>query len=183
MKKKVVFETERLLVRHLEASDTDAYFDLMGNPKVMNPIPLQEMTREESDKHLQVFMGLNALNSDKNIWAVDQKDGSKFIGICALLKNNENENELAYRIRESFWLKGYGKEIAKNLIKYCFEELNYELITADVDILNLKSDKILSKLMIPVEEFYNQKEQCTDRRYKLEKKLWLKQHTGKSNIS
>ena len=50
MKKKKVFETERLTVRYFDISDQAAFFDLMGNPKVMNPIPVPVLNKKES-KH------------------------------------------------------------------------------------------------------------------------------------
>ncbi len=95
------------------------------------------------------------------------------IGLCGLIHNNDNENEIAYRFREKFWGLGYGTEIAKGLIDYGFEKMNFELITADTYILNKNSIKIIEKFMLFDKEFYNQKDDCIDRRYKLTKKNWL----------
>jgi len=96
----MIFETERLIVRLLEMSDTDNYFDMMGNPNVMNPIPRKTMLRSESDEHLQQLIHSN---STKLVWGIEEKKSNNFIGICALLKNDEKENELGYRLREKYW--------------------------------------------------------------------------------
>ena len=173
MIKKKVFETERLTVRYFDNSDQDAFFDLMSNPNVMNPIPVPVLNQEESKHKLIELIDLYKINSEKKIWAIDLRNNSECIGLCGLIKNNENENEIAYRLREKFWGLGYGTEIAKGLISYGFVKLKFDLLTADAQISNLKSIHILEKYLNFDKEFYNSIEKCTDRRYKLEKKHWL----------
>jgi len=167
---KIIFETERLVVRQFYAFDKTAFFDMMGNPLVMNPIPQKTFTKEESDKKLTELIS----SSKKKIWAINLKSDFELIGLCGLIVNNENENEIAYRFREKFWGFGYGSEIAKGLINYGFKKLNFELITADAFISNKKSIKIIEKFMNFDKEFYNSKDKCTDRRYKLSRESWLK---------
>ncbi len=145
---------------------------MMGNTNVMNPIPLKALSQEESDKKLNKLIKLYDLISNRRIWAIDLKNNSEMIGLCGLIHNNDNENEIAYRFREKFWGLGYGTEIAKGLIDYGFEKMNFELITADTYILNKNSIKIIEKFMLFDKEFYNQKDDCIDRRYKLTKKNW-----------
>ncbi len=139
-----IFETERLLIRTLIKDDADDYFDMMSNPNVMNPIPRNVMTRGESDSHLN-----NLVNtvSDTTAWAIEIKSEKNFIGLCAFLINNENENEIGYRLREKYWKKGFGTEVTTGLLKYGFEQMKMNKITADVDIRNLNSVKILEKFM------------------------------------
>ena len=173
MKKKIVFETERLTVRYFDISDQAAFFDLMGNPKVMNPIPVPVLNQEDSKHKLIELIDLYKINSEKKIWAIELKNNSECIGLCGLIKNDEDENEIAYRLREKFWGLGYGTEIAKGLISYGFDKLKFDLITADAQISNLESIHILEKYLNFDKEFYNPIEKCTDRRYKLEKKHWI----------
>lgn len=169
----IIFETTRLTIRHFKHSDASDFFDMMGNSNVMNPIPLKTLSQIESDEKLQELINYYTSNLVKNIWAIDQKSNSEMVGLCGLIHNNDGENEIAYRFREKFWNLGYGTEIAKGLIDYSFEKLNFELITADAYILNKKSIKILEKFMFFDKEFYNQKDNCLDRRYKLTKIKWL----------
>jgi len=167
-----IFETERLVIREFNHTDNDYFFDLMGNSKVMNPIPLAALTQEESNKKLIELIALYKLKSQKKIWAITLKNSIELIGLCGLIINNENENEIAYRLREKFWGNGYGTEIAKGLINYGFEKLNFELITADVSVSNKKSIIILEKYMVFDKEFYNPIDKCRDRRYKISKVNW-----------
>ena len=164
-----IFETERLIIRKLIKTDADAYFDMMGNPHVMHLIPRPIMSRVESDKHLYKFLGKDQMLSDTKVFGIETKDKHKLIGICAFLKNDDHEDEIGYRLREKFWRKGFGTEIAKGLINFGFEQLQMEKITADVAIQNLNSVKILEKLMVQTKEFFNESDNCIDRRYEIKK--------------
>jgi ribosomal-protein-alanine N-acetyltransferase len=111
--------------------------------------------------------------SDTRIWCMTEKGKDSLIGICGFLKNDENEEELAYRFIEKYWGNGLGTEIASALIDYGFNMFKTDKITADVYVMNSKSEKILVKFMSPVKEFYNRKDNCTDRRYELTREIWL----------
>ena len=63
--------------------------------------------------------------------------------------------------------------MAKGLIDYSLKTLFYDKITADVDIENKISMKILEKYMTLEKEFYNVEDRCVDRRYEIKKENWL----------
>lgn len=155
----MIFETERLIIRALKTTDSAAFFDMMGNPNVMNPIPQKVMTKAESDSKLYELMTFEKA-SNKKVWSLIEKKSTNFIGICGLLINNDGENEIAYRLRENYWGNGYGTEIAKGLINYGFNTLDFDLITADVYVKNVKSIKILDKFFSKQSEFFNQNDNC-----------------------
>lgn len=67
------------------------------------------------------------------------------MGICGVYRNILKEVEIAYRLRESFWSQGYGSEIAKRLLEYCFDELRFGKLTAYVVQGNTGSQKILAR--------------------------------------
>jgi ribosomal-protein-alanine N-acetyltransferase len=167
-----IFDTERLLIRTLKEEDSEYYFDMMGNPNVMNPIPRQVMTRE-SNNHLAICLKKVQNTSGTKVWAVELKTEKKFIGICAFLKNNENIDEIGYRLREKYWKKGFGTELTVGILKYGFEQMKMNEITADVDTRNLNSIKILEKFMKVKKEFFNRADNCIDRRYEVNKHNWL----------
>ncbi len=168
----MIFKTERLQIRMLEADDANLFFKMMSDPSVMDPIPQKVFNRKESDSKLAKLIEMEA-GSDTRIWCVNEKGKDSLIGICGFLKNDENEEELAYRFMEKYWGKGLGTEIASALIDYGFNMLKADKITADVYVKNPKSEKILNKFMSPVKEFYNPKDNCTDRRYELSREIWL----------
>jgi [ribosomal protein S5]-alanine N-acetyltransferase len=167
----MIFETTRLYVRQLKENDEAAFFELMSNPNVMNPIPQKPFDKEESVSKLAELILLEK-SSDKKIWCLCEKGRKDLIGICGFLKNDEKDDEIAYRIIERFWGNGYGTEIAKGLIDYWFVNIKSALITADVCVDNVKSVKILNKYFTVKKEFFNAKDNCTDRRYILRKENW-----------
>lgn len=169
----MIFQTERLLIRELITPDKYLFFEMMSNPNVMNPIPVKVMTQSESDLKFKELIERENPRL-RNIWALTKKGNNGFIGLCGLLKNNEHDDEIAYRLMEKHWGKGYGTEIAKGLIGFGFDELCSYKMTADVNIANLKSIKILEKFLTPVKEFYNEKDKCFDRRYAVSKRDYVR---------
>ena len=167
----MIFETERLFVRKLKEADADLFFDLMSNSNVMNMIPQTILNKDESYSQLKDLIELEQ-SSDTKIWSLCQKSNNEFIGFAGFLKNTDSEDEIAYRLREKYWNKGFGTEIAKGLLDFGFNEKNMNLITADVFIENIKSIKILEKFFTAKKEFFNNEDDCIDRRYIVRKENW-----------
>ncbi len=168
----MVIQTKRLELRRIQEADREAYFDMMSNSNVMHQIPLPEMTRIESDKNFNDHMTADFFVSDKIVLAAIEKTSDEFIGIGAFLKNDEGDPEIGYRLREAFWQKGFGTEIAISLVQHGFLEMKYDIITADCSSTNLGSRKILDKIMRFSHEFWSEKFQCFDRRYVISFEEW-----------
>lgn len=168
----MIFETTRLYVRQLEENDEAAFFELMSNPNVMDPIPQKNFNQAQSLSKLVELISLEK-SSDTKIWCLCKKGYNDLIGICGVLKNDEEEDEIAYRIIETFWGNGFGTEITKGLIDYCFTTMKSDLITADVCVDNTRSVKILNKYFTAKKEFFNAEDNCVDRRYILRREDWL----------
>ena len=144
----MIFETERLIIRRLKVTDLDAFYDMQSNQNVMRHIK-PTMNRLESQQELQRFIGYYADPAIYyNIWAVILKESKDLIGICGVYKNERSEYEIAYRLREFFWKKGFGSEIAKGLIKHCFSKTEIQELTAYVRAKNNGSIRILDEVMI-----------------------------------
>ena len=173
----MIFRTERLQIRKLLATDTDLFFDMMGNPKVMNPVPRPAMNRIESDEKLALIIQQEK-NSTTQIWAITELGKDEFMGICGFLVNTDGQNEIAYRLREKYWGVGFGTEIAKGLLTHGFYTLNYTEIIGDVFIENIPSVKILEKFMTSEKEFFNDSDQCIDRRYSVTKEEFKQNNHG-----
>ncbi len=167
----MIFETQRLYFRKLKESDSELFFDLKSNPNAMNPLPREVLNRKESDAELLMLISLE-VSGEKNIWCVCEKGCDDFIGGCGFQKNELYQDEIGYQLREKYWGKGYGTEIANGLIQYGFSILNSDLITADVEASNVPSVKILEKYMQLETEFFNEKDNCLDRRYALLRDDW-----------
>lgn len=169
----MLFETERLTIRKLKISDIENFYDMQSNPNVMRHIK-KFMNRTESETELKRFIDYYENNDIFfNIWAVEKKDDNDFIGICGVYENEKAELEIAYRLRELYWKKGFGTEIAKSLIDYCFKKLNLSELSAYVRAQNNGSVNILERKMEFINEFYSEKAKSYERLYKLKKENWL----------
>ena len=167
------FRTKRLIIRKLKESDIDGFYDMQSNPNVMKHIK-KHMNRNESELELQRFINYYTdKNTFFNIWAVEKILTNEFIGICGVYENDKSEFEIAYRLREKYWKKGFGNEIAKELINHCFEKEKLSEISAYVRIENSSSVNILEKEMKFVTEFYCEKAKSHERLYRLTKENWL----------
>ena len=164
----MLFETERLYIRRLQLADEARFYDLKSNPNVVNPLPRKPLTADESKAELRSLIFLES-SSGKKVWCICEKGSAELIGCCGIMANDAGQPEIGYQLREAFWGKGYGTEIAKALIDYGFDVLKLELITADVAAENSRSVKILEKFFTLEKEFFNATDQCTDRRYYLKR--------------
>ncbi|BDC99473.1 GNAT family N-acetyltransferase [Persicobacter psychrovividus] len=172
-----IFKTDRLEIKEMKEADLPFFIELMSAPEIIDPIPAPKRTEEEIIALFNGFIDYptNPLIKEKIIWGIHEKGKDEMIGLCGFLTNDEDQREIGYRFRKKYWGVGYATEVTKNLIAYCFNDLELSTLTADVNTENLKSVKVLEKFFKPVREFYNERDQSLDRRYILEKADWLKQ--------
>ncbi|MBA5630233.1 GNAT family N-acetyltransferase [Moheibacter lacus] len=172
-----IFETERLEIRRLKSMDREHFAELFTDPKVLELIPQTAFTENQiTDRfNKSLNLKLSDLNDQKCAFGIFKKRETELIGLALFLINEDNEKELGYRFRKKYWGKGYGTETTKGMLEYYFQQMNVSKVTADVNIANVGSVKILDKFMKPVSEFFNERDNCTDRRYELEKNNWLQQ--------
>ena len=172
-----IFETERLIIRSLEKVDKIYFAELFTDPKILELIPQKAFTQDQITDRFKKSLNfkLSDLKDQKRACGIFEKEKSEMIGLVLFLINEDGEKELGYRFRTNFWGKGYGTETTKGMLEYYFQEMNVDKVMADVNIANIGSVKILNKFMEPVSEFFNERDNCTDRRYELFKNNWLQQ--------
>lgn len=172
-----IFETERLIIRRVKSVDKKYFTELFTAPGILERIPQKPFTENQItdrfDKSLN--LKLSDLIDQRCTCGIYQKGNTELIGLVLFLINEDDEKELGYRFRVNYWGKGYGIEVTKGMLGYYFDVLNTEKVTADVNLANVASVKILDKFMTPVKEFFNERDHCTDRRYEIMKSDWLQQ--------
>ena len=170
----ILFETERLRIKSLESTDKKYFTELFTDEKVLQLIPQKAFTESQITNrfHRNLDLEFNHLKHRKCTCGIFEKGNPDMIGLSLFLINEDNENELGYRFRADYWGKGYGKETTKGMLEYYFKAVEVEKVMADVNIKNVASVKILNTLMKPVKDFYNERDQCTDRRFELKKNNW-----------
>lgn len=154
---KEVFKTQRLCIRNLSPNDLEGFAKLQKNPKTQK-FPSPFLLAEKTD--LSIISSIIELyeneENDYFVWAVEEIETQKFIGTCALIKNEKNENEIGYSIIEEFWGKGFGEELANGLVNYCCQNLHLEKVTAYIEAANLGSIRTLGKTRLKfLKEHFN----------------------------
>lgn len=164
----MLFKTERLYARELRKSDLPLFHRMQNDHAVMRYVGGKTYTLEENTKDLERVMKFyQKPGNDFWVWAIAGVEDHRFIGTCALVKNENEEYEIGFRLLKEEWQKGYGKEITNGLIRYGFEEMKLDKIVAYVNKNNVASVKILDSTFRFIKEFYNDEEDCIDRYYQI----------------
>lgn len=142
----VVLETERLVLREFEPADTDALFEILGDPLAMRfypaPFPraeVEDWIRRNRVRYRDAGLGL---------WAMLLKDSGQLIGDCGCYVRDvlgNMEYELGWHVRRDLWGRGYASEAARHCIEYAFYKLGAERIIALIRPENLSSCRVAEK--------------------------------------
>ncbi len=144
-----IFETQRLTVRHLVDTDLDLFHEMQANENVMRFTSGSANSLEQNTDQLKsCIQKYEEPGNLFRVWAVERTTDNIFVGTCAIIRNEQGQNEIGYRFRESEWGNGYGKEITNALIDYCIEQLDLDSIVAFVDQNNIASVKILDASLL-----------------------------------
>ena len=82
-------------------------------------------------------------------YSVFEKETNHFVGQAGLFhlgfNVNQSDIELAYRLHQKYWNKGYATELANALINYGFNQFSFPKIIAIVHPKNERSTRVLEK--------------------------------------
>ncbi len=143
----MIFETERLIVRHLQPEDMDAFYAICSDPEVNrymgdgNPL-----TRAQTQKWIEVSL-TNYKKRGYGCSVVIEKESGALIGFCGLIYAPGSEQvEIIYAFTPSRWGKGYATEVVPAMVNYGFEQHNLPRIVATIDPANSGSVHVVTKV-------------------------------------
>ncbi len=149
----LILETDRLLLRPLELSDTEVMFAMDNNPEVHKYLwqkPTQ--TIEETIKTIEYVRKQYERNTIGR-FATILKETGEFIGWTGIKfvddhteNGNTNFYDYGYRLAEKFWGKGYATEASIAWLDYGFKQMNIEIMNAYTHHNNGASNHILEKV-------------------------------------
>ncbi|MES1220266.1 MAG: GNAT family N-acetyltransferase [Bacteroidota bacterium] len=142
---KIVFETERLIVRTFKPDDGDIFFAMNGDEEIVRYIrPVK--SKEECDRFLLEVIKYSDDNPLFGRWAVHEKQTGDFAGSFAVIPVEGTENfQLGYSLLKKNWGNGYATELTKGGIVYFFEKTNYNEVYAITEAGNIPSQKVVLK--------------------------------------
>lgn len=139
--------TERIFLRPVIAEDMKEFYEIVKKDSVGKWLGIGKgMSLEETEQYVsKIIKHWNQY--DFGVWAAVNKSSGKIMGHCGLRYIDDTEDiEIIYLLDPGFWGMGYASEAADSIIKYAFQSLKIEKLTARVRINNMKSKKVIEKL-------------------------------------
>lgn len=142
---KIIFETDRLLLRELNISDAENFYKLNSDFDVIKFTGDNKFTSvNEAKTFLENYTEYKKYGYGR--WAVLSKSDDKFLGWCGLKYNEEQLVDLGFRFFKKYWGNGFATEAAKGCLDYGFSELHLETIVGRALKKNTASIKVLEKI-------------------------------------
>ncbi len=149
--KKIVLETERLILRNYEESDFNDYWEYVSQKKVGPMCGWPAYTdKKKAKERLEVEI------AKPYQFAIVLKEENKVIGSVELmdfkqerfcnLDIKQGTKEIGYLLSENYWGKGIMPEAVKKVMQFAFENLNVpNIVICHVDA-NTQSGRVQDKL-------------------------------------
>lgn len=146
MEKLPLLETQNLILSKVETEDIPTIVELMEEKSISDntchiPYPY-------SEKDAVFWLGLIKEGLDKNngfSFAIRNKD-KKFLGAIGLHDRGSKTAEIGYWLGKPYWNKGFASEAAQEIIKFGFENLDFDKIIGIIFPFNPASGKVLEKV-------------------------------------
>jgi len=128
-------ETERLRLRAWREEDIEPFIRHLNTPAVMRWLG---GTRTVDDQYWAVRERFMRWQEERGFtfWAAERKEDRELLGFCGLKISDdegspvEGELEIAWRLREDSWGKGYAREAATAALDFAFARLGAARVVA-----------------------------------------------------
>lgn len=148
----ICIETDNLIIRPFQINDLDSLHSIVSREEVVKFLPEEAMSREEVRQVMEWLVNCYKENKPEKIIkftvaVTDIKSGC-VIGWCGLgpLDFDGSLIELYYGLAPEYWGKGLATEASRAMLKYAFEVIGLETVTAVVDPENIASVRVVEKI-------------------------------------
>lgn len=139
---KIVFETERLRVQVASPADTDHYYELWTNPRVMRNVGFPQGLRITREQIAQMLQQQADRIFDSRL-VVLLRVTEEPIGECKLgWPNEEGISTTDVKLLPLYWGNKYGVEIKRALVDYLFTHTTCTAVEATPNVKNTASIKM-----------------------------------------
>lgn len=138
-------ETERLILRPITKSDADAIYEYSQNKNVgINAGWKPHESIEETHEVMEMVF----LDKDY-VFGITLKETGKLFGSIGLVPDPKRQNDktrmIGYAIGEDYWGNGFATESVLALLRFGFDEMGLDLISAYCFPFNERSRNVLKK--------------------------------------
>lgn len=142
-----VLTTERLRLRQLTHADAEAIMAVFGSEAMLRYLNIDPVTT--TDKAIGLIDWLNhEFEEGKGVnWGITLRENDRVIGTCGNYgwDKNDRKVDIGYHIAERLWGKGYATEVARAVVRWCFDNFNVHRVQADCTEGNIGSERVLLK--------------------------------------
>lgn len=141
--------TGRLRLRDVTLDDVAAVHHYESHPRFMEHYPWDERNVEEARDFVEICMAwANEKPRIKFQLGITLLETGGLIGNCGMRKDevDSREAELGYALAVEHWGKGLATEAAGRMVKFAFDDLNVEKVTAVCVQRNKPSIRVLERL-------------------------------------
>lgn len=141
-------ETDRLILRAFVPEDAGAMFrNWAGSPEVTKYLIWPTHESEEVSAHMTALWAEESGNPKNYQWAIVWKEIMEPIGSISVIDMNDNLRQatIGYCIGAPWWHQGVMTECFRAVIRYLFEEVGVNRITARHDVNNPHSGMVMKK--------------------------------------
>jgi [ribosomal protein S5]-alanine N-acetyltransferase len=161
------FDTERLVVRQIQASDAEGLHQAYGDPEAMRFWDFAA-TRSVADT-AALIKGAVRPKITYGVWAIVQRgDGGSFVGMINY-HHREVRNrrlELGWIVVPAYWRQGMMTEAARPVLDFCFKKLNTHRVEALIEPENVASRALAARLGFQQEGGLLRDRMCVEGKYR-----------------
>jgi RimJ/RimL family protein N-acetyltransferase len=142
-----IFQTERLLVRHITDGDVDAMQAVYGDAKAMRWVDDgQPLDRESCIRWIEVTKQ-NYAARGHGMSALVLKQSGAVIGFCGIVHpGGQPEAEIKYALLREYWGQGLATEAVEGMLAYAAKHLGLLKVIATAAPENEASQRVLLKV-------------------------------------
>jgi RimJ/RimL family protein N-acetyltransferase len=148
-----VIETERLVLRRLNADDAEFIVKLLNQPSFLRFIGDKEVRNNvDAVRYIQTGPVASYERFGFGLYLVELRETKVPIGMCGLLKRDSLPDiDIGFAFLPDYWSQGYAFESAAAVLSYGRKVLGLERIVAITSLDNDASIKLLEKLGLKFE--------------------------------
>ena len=145
-----VIETKRLILRSFKQTDLEDFYEYASVEGVGE---MAGWKHHENIAESQSIM--NSFISEDKVFAICLKKNNKVIGTVGIEKYGLEDaltefkdyygRELGYVLSKDYWGKGLMSEAVNRVIKFCFEQENYDYLMCSHFVINSQSKRVIEK--------------------------------------
>ena len=154
-------KTNRLVLKEITVKDIQSIYNIFSSEDVVKYYDLVPFENLSQADNLIEFFQERFKNETGIRWGIFHKDRSQCLGTCGFNSLNKNMHSatIGYDLNKEYWGQGIITEALFSVVNSAFTNStvfgNINRIQADTIPGNIASEKVLTNLSEPPQQFYN----------------------------